>query len=133
MPRTFPPLSQSFPCGRGDYQHCCQPYHLGETASTPELLMRSRYSAYVLGLEDYLLATWHQSTRPGQLNLAEEPKPKWLGLAVNHAESDGDQGLVSFVARYKVGGRAYRLSEHSRFVRENGGWFYVDGDVAESN
>jgi SEC-C motif domain protein len=133
MPRTLTVLTQSCPCGRADYLQCCQPFHVGNVASTPELLMRSRYSAYVLGLEDYLLASWHQSTRPEQLNLNEEPKPKWLSLTVNHAESDGDQGLVSFVARYKVGGRAYRLSEHSRFVHENGRWFYVDGDVAESN
>lgn len=95
--------------------------------------MRSRYTAYVLGLEDYLLSTWHPSTRPEQLNLTEEPRPKWLGLLVNHAESDGDRGVVSFVARYKVGGRAYRLSEHSRFVREDGRWFYVDGDVADTD
>ncbi|WP_348944826.1 YchJ family metal-binding protein [Chitinibacter sp. FCG-7] len=119
------------PCGGAQYQQCCQPFHLGDLPPSPEQLMRSRYSAYVLGLEAYLLGTWHSSTRPEQLDLDEEPKAKWLGLSVNHAESDGDRGVVSFVARYKVGGRAYRLAEHSRFVREDGRWFYVDGDVAE--
>lgn len=131
MPRTLNTTATACPCGGGDYQHCCQPFHAGHAAPTPELLMRSRYSAYVLGLEPYLLASWHPSTRPEQLDLNEEPRPKWLGLIVHHAESDGDHGVVSFVARYKVGGRAYRLSEHSRFVFENGRWFYVDGDVAD--
>ncbi|QLI82758.1 hypothetical protein HZU75_15200 [Chitinibacter fontanus] len=131
MPRTLNSVAKACPCGGANYQNCCQPFHAGQAAPTPELLMRSRYSAYVLGLEPYLLASWHPSTRPEQLNLNEEPKPKWLGLTVNHAESDGDRGVVSFVARYKVGGRAYRLSEHSRFVLEHGRWFYVDGDVAD--
>ncbi|MBE9609788.1 zinc chelation protein SecC [Chitinilyticum litopenaei] len=93
--------------------------------------MRSRYSAYVLELESYLLATWHASTRPEALALGEEPRPKWLGLAVKLAETDGERGVVAFVARYKVGGRAYRMEEHSRFVREDGRWFYVDGDVSD--
>ncbi|QLG87226.1 hypothetical protein HQ393_02595 [Chitinibacter bivalviorum] len=132
MPVTSTVKAEPCPCGGAQYQQCCQPYHQGHRVETPEQLMRSRYSAYVLGLEDYLLASWHASTRPSQLDLNEEPKAKWLGLTVHHAESDGDQGVVSFVARYKVGGRAYRLSEHSRFVREEGRWFYVDGEVAES-
>jgi SEC-C motif-containing protein len=93
--------------------------------------MRSRYSAYVLGDESYLLATWHASTRPSQLNLAEEGPVKWLGLKVINANDDQiyNEGTVEFVARYKVNGKAYRLHELSRFVRENGVWFYVDGEI----
>ncbi|WP_373975149.1 YchJ family metal-binding protein [Chitinibacter sp. SCUT-21] len=132
MPRTLHTASLTCPCGAADYEQCCQPFHQGQAAPTPEKLMRSRYSAYVLGLEDYLLASWHSSTRPETLDLNEDPKPKWLGLTVNHAESDGDQGFVAFVARYKVGGRAYRMSEHSRFRFEDGRWFYVDGVVADN-
>lgn len=91
--------------------------------------MRSRYSACVLGLEDYLLATWHASTRPGALDLASAALPKWLGLEIKaHAESD-DTATVEFVARCRVGGRAQRLHEISRFVRDDGRWFYVDGVV----
>ena len=91
--------------------------------------MRSRYSAYVLGMEDYLLATWHPSTRPAALNLDPESKPKWLGLEVKaHAASD-DTATVKFVARCRVGGRAQRLHETSRFVREDGRWFYMDGVI----
>ncbi len=91
--------------------------------------MRSRYAAYVRGREDYLLRTWHASTRPPALALGDEPI-KWWGLKVLHAQAGGvgdDQGIVEFVARYKTGGRAARLHEISRFVREDGQWLYVDG------
>jgi len=90
--------------------------------------MRSRYCAYVLGHADYLLATWHPSTRPAGLDLEEEPRPKWLGLEVKRHEVTGqDQAIVEFVARYRVGGRGQRLHEISRFVREEGRWYYFDG------
>lgn len=78
--------------------------------------MRSRYSAYVLGNEAYLLATWHPDTRPAVLDLADDAPVKWLGLDVLacQAGQPGDaQGTVRFVARYKVNGRAQRLCEHS--------------------
>ena len=88
--------------------------------------MRSRYSAYALGLIDYLLATWHASTSPGELEL---PPTKWLGLEVRHAAATQDAGVVEFVARYRVDGRAHRLHETSRFVREAGAWYYIDGQV----
>lgn len=92
--------------------------------------MRSRYSAYVLGLEPYLLATWHPSTRPASLDLAAGVPTQWIGLEVKrHVATGSDAATVEFVARYKVGGRAHRMHELSRFVRENGRWFYVDGDV----
>ncbi len=91
--------------------------------------MRSRYSAYVLALEDYLLATWHASTRPAALNLGSEAPPKWLGLEVKAHTASGDAATVEFLVRYRVGGRAVRLHEISRFVRENERWFYVDGVI----
>ena len=91
--------------------------------------MRSRYTAYTLQREDYLLATWHPSTRPAQLGLTEEAPAKWLGLEVKrHEQHDANHAIVEFVARYKMNGRAHRLHEASRFVREDGRWFYVDGD-----
>jgi len=92
--------------------------------------MRSRYSAYVLGDEDYLLTTWHASTRPPEVK--PESDTKWLGLDVRaHKFIDADHAEVEFVARYRVGGgKAVRLQERSRFVREEGRWYYVDGDVA---
>jgi SEC-C motif-containing protein len=90
--------------------------------------MRSRYSAYVLGLIDYLLATWHASTAPGELELAPL---KWLGLELLHVQQSGDAGVVEFVARYKENGRAQRLHEISRFVREQGRWYYIDGQTPQ--
>ncbi len=92
--------------------------------------MRSRYSAYTLLREDYLFATWHPSTRPSSLGLAEEVATKWLGLKVRrHEQLDADHAIVEFVARYKVNGRAHKLQEVSRFVRENERWFYVGGEI----
>lgn len=91
--------------------------------------MRSRYSAYVLGLENYLLATWHTSTRPTALNLGAEPQPKWLGLEVKSQVERHDTATVEFLARCRVGGRAQRLYEISRFLREKGLWYYVDGEL----
>ncbi len=88
--------------------------------------MRSRYSAYVLGLESYLLSTWHASTRPATLDLDEGPR--WLGLEVRrHEPLDATHAIVEFIARYRHGGRAHRLHETSRFLREDGRWYYVDG------
>jgi SEC-C motif-containing protein len=92
--------------------------------------MRSRYSAFVLGLGDYLRDTWHPGTRPAETPLLD-PAVRWLGLEVRRlAVQDADHALVEFIARSKVGGRAMRLRETSRFVREGGRWYYVDGDIA---
>lgn len=94
--------------------------------------MRSRYAAYVLGLEPYLLATWHTSTRPAELKLDEDP-PRWLGLSIKrHEVQDANNAIVEFVARYKIAGQAYRLHEISHFIREDGRWFYVGGDINDS-
>jgi SEC-C motif-containing protein len=127
------PASTPCPCGRSrTYADCCGRWHAGPLAlqaPDAEDLMRSRYSAFVRWLPDYLLATWHSSTRPDAL----DPPPaglRWLGLDVRrHVSQDADHALVEFVARSKQGGRAERLHETSRFVREHGRWFYVDGDL----
>ena len=103
---------------------------MGLHAPTPEALMRSRYSAYVLGQIEYLLATWHPSTSPGELELWPM---KWLGLEVRHTETGGDAGIVEFVARHRdSSGRAQRLHETSRFVRQDGHWYYIDGQIADA-
>ncbi len=107
--------------------------------------MRSRYAAYTKLREDYLLATWHISTRPVTLQEINEVPTKWLGLEVKMAIAhlantenlndpnnihDPNKATVEFVARFKIGGgRAERLHEISIFVREEGRWFYVDGKV----
>ena len=114
------------------YTDCCARYLNGrEDAATAEALMRSRYTAYTFENEGYLLSTWHPSTRPDSLKLADGPHKKWLGLRVSRHEQTGENhSVVEFVARYKVGGRAHRLHEISRFVREGGRWFYVDGETS---
>jgi SEC-C motif-containing protein len=125
------------PCGRTNakqrvvaYADCCGRFvaHVSTTpAPDAEHLMRSRYSAFVLARADYLLATWHSSTRPASLDF--EAEAKWLGLEVRaHKVTAADAAEVEFVARYRVAGQAVRLHERSRFVREDGRWLYVDGD-----
>lgn len=95
--------------------------------------MRSRYTAYTLKREAYLLATWHHTTRPASLLLDDDGKTRWLGLDVKrHDYNDAapDTAIVEFIARFRVGGgRAERLHEVSRFVREEGRWYYLDGHL----
>ncbi|MBD9583893.1 hypothetical protein IB269_21130 [Delftia sp. DLF01] len=130
---TFP----ACPCGQHDakgrplaFDACCGRYldHFDDCpAPDAQALMRSRYSAFVREDAAYLLATWHASQRPATLDF--EPSARWLGLAVKDFRCTGeDSAEVEFVARYRVGGRAVRLHERSRFVREAGRWLYVDGD-----
>ncbi len=123
------------PCGSGhDYPQCCA-RHLDDNIPAPnaEALMRSRYTAYTQGNEAYLLTTWHSSTRPDALNLADDPPCQWLGLQLKRFvpdSQDPQRALVEFVARYKVNGKAYRLHESSRFCQEDEQWLYIDGDIA---
>lgn len=130
-------MSLVCPCGRLDARKraldvagCCGRY-LDDFAHTPapdaESLMRSRYTAFVRERADYLLATWHPSRRPASLDF--DPGVRWLGLEVKDRKSvDADHAEVAFVARSRdASGRASRLAERSRFVREDGRWYYVDG------
>ena len=126
------PIPTACPCQSGQsYSACCQPYHQGKAAPTAEALMRSRYSAYTLQLEDYLLETWHPDTRPSTLNLANDTSTKWLGLQVSRTEMPSENmATVEFTARFKVNGKAERMHEVSRFVHIEGRWYYLDGDVS---
>lgn len=116
------------------FSQCCEPYLLEKAVPpTAVALMRSRYSAYVMHNEDYLLTSWHPSTRPAQLNL-QTTSPQWIGLKIVHCEHGTEhdsQGMVEFIARYKVNGKAHRLHEQSRFVREAGRWYYLEGEMQE--
>jgi SEC-C motif-containing protein len=141
---TVPAPAADCPCGRCAaakgkllplaYAQCCGRFveHWATPEPDAEHLMRSRYSAFVLERADYLLATWHASTRPAALDF--EPGARWLGLEVKqHASGPAPhEAIVRFVARYRVGGQAVRLAETSRFVCEvahgTGRWFYVDGE-----
>ena len=128
-------LKQPCPCGTGKhYGQCCSRWHQGSEylkAPDAEQLMRSRYSAFVLRLPEYLLATWHPSTRPTELEL-DDHFTKWLALEINHAyQHDDTHAEVSFTARYKQNGKACRLHEVSRFQKEQEQWFYLDGQFPE--
>lgn len=123
------------PCGNNlRLSACCGAIISGaHTATSAEALMRSRYTAYALGDADYLLKSWHPDTRPERLERDALIHSRWIGLAVKrHACEDASHATVEFVARYKVGGRAHRLHETSRFVREDGQWLYVDGDLHDT-
>lgn len=128
MPHSLP---DPCPCGRGAPFAACCGRHTGAAAvpaPDAESLMRSRYSAFVRGDVDHLMATWHPDTRPTTLDL--EPGVKWLGLDVRaHRLVAPDRAEVEFVARSRVGGRGQRLHERSRFQRVDGHWLYVDGDL----
>lgn len=117
------------PCGLGGpYADCCGPIHSGHPAPTAPQLMRSRYSAFALGLADYLLESWHPSTRPDTLELDAETR--WLRLVIESAEQGGPfaaSGSVTFTAIGRTPEGRFEQRERSSFVREGGRWLYLDG------
>jgi SEC-C motif-containing protein len=127
-----PPETEITPCPCGQpaaYEACCGRWHAGPEhllAPDAEQLMRSRYSAFVLGLGDYLMDTWDPSTRPPSLDL-NEPRVRWTGLEVRGYDPiDETRATVEFVAYSQQRGRRMRLHETSRFERKDGKWFYLD-------
>ena len=115
------------PCGSGNpYKTCCEPLHLTEkNAVTAEALMRSRYTAFVLKNAQYLLDTWHEDSRPNELEL--DSATKWLGLKILSSDAGGaldSTGTVQFVARYRIHGKGHRLEETSLFKKQDGRWYY---------
>lgn len=134
--------SPSCPCGGPNFDTCCGPYLAGVAIpETAEQLMRSRYSAFTRADEAYLRATWHPTTLPAGPLVEPDERCQWLGLEVKSAlrlrqrkadlPETPDRDTVEFVARYKIAGRAHRLHEVSRFVREDGRWFYLDGSFPD--
>lgn len=122
-------MSSTCPCGLGEpVAACCGRLHSGQVrAATAEQLMRSRFSAFALGEDAYLLATWHPSTRPKRLRL--DPAREWTGLEIVGHTGGGPfhtEGTVEFRAHYRAGGKAGVQQENSHFVREDGAWLYVD-------
>lgn len=122
------------PCLTGlPYGECCGPLHAGvRTAGTAEALMRSRYAAFAVHDASYLLQTWHPSTRPSSLELDPDQQWRRLDVLATRGGPFDDDGEVEFVATFRSAsgsGERGRLQETSRFVREGGHWYYVDGDV----
>lgn len=127
-------MFEQCPCGSGaSYLACCARLHSGQAeADTAEALIRARYSAYARGDAAYLWRSWAPETRPARIDL--EPERAWTGLAVEDVRVDGeDRAVVRFSARWRRGAQTGRLSETSRFRRDNGVWRYVDGQVRRSN
>lgn len=116
------------------YAQCCGRFiEGGEAPATAMELMRSRYTAYVIGDTAYLRDTWADATCPPGLDASADRSTRWLGLQIKrHTPIDSNHAEVEFVARYKTGGRAHRLHETSRFERDDAGrWRYIDGDLRD--
>ena len=127
-----PSPDERCPCLSGDvFGACCRRFVSGEAqAPTAVQLMRSRYTAFATGAAEYLLETWHPSTRPPALDL--DAALRWYRLDIVRIERGGPldaAGSVEFVARYRSDGDRGELHETSRFTRERGRWYYIDGDV----
>ena len=131
------PSQEPCPCGSHEfYNHCCEPLHQGAPAASAEALMRSRFSAFALQLSDYLNASWHPDTRPEQLVL--EQGTEWKRLEILSASNDAEQGTVHFKAYYleqkhleqkqSEQKQWHLLEETSKFLFEDGHWFYHSGD-----
>ncbi|WP_299014582.1 YchJ family metal-binding protein [uncultured Photobacterium sp.] len=132
--------AQLCPCGsKKILTTCCQPIHqIPSRAEHPEQLMRARYSAHVLGLVDFVVATYHPSCEAEQHReaIAESVHSNWLGLEVVSSEiAANGEGFVEFKAYYQEGKEEFCLQEKSRFLREPCGdtsqWFYIDGEYPE--
>ncbi|GAA4898019.1 YchJ family protein [Tessaracoccus lubricantis] len=117
------------PCDTGKpYERCCGRFHGGRPAPTAVALMRSRYSAFALGLGDYLLETWHPTTRPPSLDL--DATTRWTGLTIEGTEAGqawDTTGVVQFAAAWSTPEGDGVLRERSRFTLVDGRWYYVDG------
>jgi SEC-C motif domain protein len=127
-----PSPDERCPCLSGDvFGACCRRFVSGVAqAPTAVQLMRSRYTAFATGAAEYLLETWHPSTRPPALDL--DAALRWYRLDIVRIERGGPldaAGSVEFVARYRSDGDRGELHETSRFTRERGRWYYIDGDV----
>ena len=127
-PLSMSKVTTSCPCGGAEYAFCCGRFiDDGKLPTTAEELMRSRYCAFTRNDEAYVSATWSAATRPPPPLTSSEDGAQWLGLDVRNHRSEGDSATVEFIARYRINGRAHRLHEVSRFVREQGRWYYLDG------
>lgn len=124
------------PCGTGKtYGHCCGPLHAGDRhAATCEQLMRARYCAHVVGDEQFLLQTWDPSIRPPAIGF--DPAVRWTGLEITGSTAGNlldNEGTVDFVATFeRTDDRGtvtpHLHQEHSRFVRTDKRWAYLDAD-----
>ncbi len=90
--------------------------------------MRSRFSAFALGLSDYVLETWHPDQRPA--SLLDDSLTEWVRLEILSSQQQDDAGQVHFRAIFRENNRWNALEEDSSFIRTAGRWLYVDGETA---
>jgi SEC-C motif-containing protein len=118
-------------------KRCCAPYHEGRPAPTPEALMRSRFSAYALGLAGYIVDTtarggpmWDDDLDRWRAAITRFSEgTRFLGLRIDDAPPPGpDEGFVTFTATLEQGGGDASFSERSRFLRQDGAWRYHSGE-----
>ncbi|OFX14285.1 MAG: hypothetical protein A2516_07940 [Alphaproteobacteria bacterium RIFOXYD12_FULL_60_8] len=124
------------PCGSGrTFETCCGPLLAGGAAASPEALMRSRYTAFVKGQLQYIEDTHASDVREDFNRSAAESTAssvEWVGLDILRTKDGGkddETGEVEFTARFKQNGQVSVHHERSTFRRENGRWFYVDGQM----
>ena len=136
VPVPVPGSDGDCPCGAGvPLARCCGPILEGAPAPTALALMRSRYTAYVRGAIDHLIETQSEETRGGLDRAAIERwsrETRWQGLEIIAVERGGEadaEGIVEFVARGVTRGAAFAQRERSRFRRDGGRWYYVEGDM----
>lgn len=124
-------------CGNSaSYEQCCKPIHDNHSlAIHPEQLMRARYSAHVLGLVDFVIATYHPSCQAElqRTEIEQSINSHWCGLEVVEAQSGShaDEGFVHFKAYCTQDNQQFYLEERSRFIKQDGLWFYIDGQFPE--
>ncbi len=131
------------PCGsKKEFSSCCLPVIRGDIkASSPEQLMRSRYSAYAEKSPHYIYNSYAKSSKKNQSiddisSWANETV--WLHLEINSSSPFEETfttnqilPTVNFVAYYRHDQKLFKMSENSRFILEDQQWRYMDGDVAE--
>jgi SEC-C motif domain protein len=116
------------------YNECCDPFLSGGLKpGNPEELMRSRYSAFCIKDIEYLIFTHHPSRQqPNEVELLTQTfqNTHWLGLKILKSQTDNQIGYVEFAAFYQndpIG----QLHENSKFIYENGQWYYLDGVILD--
>lgn len=124
------------PCGsKSEYDACCGPLHDGTAGETPEAVMRSRYSAFVVNKLAYLESTLTEESKAdydADETASWAESAKWQNLEIRSTTGGGkddSQGTVEFIAKFKVGKEIHAHHEISYFVKDNDHWLYSHGDM----
>ncbi len=121
-------------CGsHRSFENCCNRFISGQVKpQTPEELMRSRYSAYTIGDLEFIAETMKEPASHGFNKESAEQQSKqmhWLALEIKNTKTEGNKGIVEFIAHYSADNKKYSLHEVSEFSREDNTWYYVNGKI----